>query len=106
MRSRSQPDDTIAEGIRIARPPRARQILAAIRKTGGDIVEVSDDEIRTSLATLLAGGLFVEPTSAAAYAGLARATQPGERVVIALTGHGLKAVGAISELVAGVDPPR
>jgi threonine synthase len=101
-----EPDATIAEGIRIARPPRARQILAAVRQTGGVIVEVTDDEIRTSLRTLLARGLFVEPTAAAAYAGVVQATLPDERVVVALTGHGLKSVGAISELVAGVDPTR
>ena len=100
------PDATIAEGIRIARPPRARQILAAIRETEGTIVEVTDDEIRTSLRALLARGLFVEPTSAAGYAGLAQATLPDERVVVALTGHGLKAVGAISDLVTGDAPPR
>jgi threonine synthase len=89
------PAATIAEGIRIALPPRSRQILAAVRETGGEIVEVSDDEIRTALRRLLAQGLFVEPTSAAAYAGLARSAHPDKTVVIALTGHGLKATGPI-----------
>ena len=93
------PGGTIAEGIRIARPPRSRQILAAIRDTGGEIVEVTDDEIRASLRTLLGQGLFVEPTSAAAHAGALRATRPDETVVVALTGNGLKSAGAISELV-------
>ena len=51
------PGPTIAEGIRIDRPPRSRQILAAIRETGGDIVEVSDDEIRASARVLLAQGI-------------------------------------------------
>ncbi len=93
------PGVTIAEGIRIARPPRSRQILAAIRETGGDIVEVSDDDLRLSLRELLAQGLFVEPTSAAARAGLARSSRLGETVVLALTGHGLKATGPISEVL-------
>ena len=88
---------TIADGIRIARPPRSQQILAAIRETGGDIVEVSDEEIRWSLRELLALGLFVEPTSAAAHAGLARSSKLDETVILALTGHGLKATGPISE---------
>ena len=101
-----EPGATIAEGIRIAAPPRSRQILAAVRDTGGEIVEVTDDEIRASLRTLLAQGLFVEPTSAAAHAGTRQATRQDERVVVALTGHGLKAVGAIGELVAGSDRPR
>jgi len=97
---------TIAEGIVIARPPRARQILAAVRETGGDIIEVTDDEIRSSLRRLLAQGLFVEPTSAAAHAGIGQADRQHERVVVALTGHGLKALGAISELTAGAGRPR
>ncbi len=94
------PAATIAEGIRIALPPRSRQILAAVRETGGEIVEVSDDGIRAAFRRLLAQGLFVEPTSAAAYAGLARLAKPGKIVVVALTGHGLKATGPISELLS------
>lgn len=90
---------TIAEGIRIAKPPRSRQILAAVRETGGDIVEVTDDEIRASLRQLFAQGLFVEPTSAAAHVGLALATSHDETVVVALTGHGLKATAPIREIL-------
>jgi threonine synthase len=96
------PGATIAEGIRIDRPPRSRQILAAIRESGGEVVEVSDDEIRASLRTLLGQGIFVEPTSAAAHAGLARsavARAANETVVLALTGHGLKASGPIGEIL-------
>ncbi len=89
---------TIAEGIRIARPPRSREILAAIRASGGTIVEVDDDAIRTSLRTLLAEGIFAEPTSAAAHAGLTLAGDLGGTTVVALTGHGLKASGAIADL--------
>lgn len=98
-----EPGATLAEGIRIARPPRSRQILAAIRETSGEIVEVTDGEIRVSLRALLDQGLFVEPTSAAAHAGLARATSAvrggGETAVVALTGHGLKAAATIGEIL-------
>jgi threonine synthase len=96
------PGATIAEGIRIARPPRSREILAAVRATRGTIVAVTDDEVRRSLRVLLAGGLFVEPTSAAAHAGVARLVDAdgvgGDPIAIALTGHGLKTTAAISEL--------
>jgi len=94
-----EPEATIAEGIRIARPPRSRQILAAIRDTRGAIVDVTDDEIRASLRVLFDQGLFVEPTSAAAHAGLPRTVSDAERVVVALTGHGLKATGQIGEIL-------
>ena len=97
-----EPGATMAEGIKIAKPPRSRQILAAIRDSGGTIVEVTDDEIRASLGELLRDGIFAEPTSAAAHAGLVRLVQgrdlPGT-TVIALTGHGLKAAAAIAEVL-------
>jgi threonine synthase len=93
------PGPTIAEGIRIGRPPRSRQILTAIRQTGGDIVEVTDAEIRTALRRLLDQGLFVEPTSAVAFAGLARLGAGDDLVVVALTAHGLKAAGSIGDLL-------
>jgi threonine synthase len=106
-----QPGPTIAEGIRIARPPRARQILAAIRKTGGAILAVGDDEVRRSLTDLLRQGLFVEPTSAAAHAGARRLVTDGlvgprDAVAIALTGHGLKAAAALAELTGSADRRR
>jgi threonine synthase len=96
------PGATIAEGIRIDRPPRSRQILAAIRETDGEVVEVTDDQVRTSLRTLLGRGVFAEPTSAAAHAGLAVsriAAAAAGTVVVALTGHGLKSTGAIGEIL-------
>ena len=100
------PGPTIAEGIRIARPPRSRQILTAIRQTGGDIVEVTDAEIRDALRRLLGQGLFPEPTSAAAFAGLARLGPGDGIVVVALTGHGLKAAGAIGDLLDATPETR
>jgi threonine synthase len=99
------PGPTIAEGIRIAMPPRANQILAAIRETSGEILEVTDDEIRSSLRRLLAQGLFVEPTSAVAHAGLARLDRRHATLVLGLTAHGLKASAAIAEVLAQ-DPER
>jgi threonine synthase len=93
-----EPGATIAEGIRIGLPPRSRQILAAVRETSGEILEVTDNEIRTSLRRLLDEGVFVEPTSAAAYAGLVRLEGGQETIVLGLTAHGLKAAAAIAEI--------
>jgi threonine synthase len=69
-------------------------VLAAVRSSGGAIVSVSDDEIREAQATLARSGLFVEPTSAAAIAGLPHLADrigPDETAVVPLTGSGLKA---------------
>lgn len=87
---------TVAGGIEVERPPRDRQILEAIRRTGGSGVAVDDAEIlaeRRRLAEL--EGIDVEPTSAAALAGLVRLARagivrPDETVVVAATGAGWK----------------
>ncbi len=101
-----EPGATIAEGIRIALPPRSRQILTAVRATDGEILAVTDDEIRTSLRRLLAQGLFVEPTSAAAHAGLVRLPPSGHATtVLGLTAHGLKAATPIGDMLRE-DPER
>jgi threonine synthase len=99
-----EPGPTVAEGIRIARPPRSPEILAAVRSTGGTIVAVSEEAIGAALRELLRRGLYVEPTSAVALAGyrLLEADQrvaPDASVVIALTGHGLKTPGTIESLM-------
>ena len=86
--------DTIAEGIRIANPPRGRQVLEAIRATGGAVLTVTDDEIVQAQHALARLGLFVEPTAAVAVAGLRkldRVLGPTEKTVVPLTGSGLKA---------------
>jgi threonine synthase len=98
---------TVAEGIAITAPPRADQILAAVRASGGTIVTVDDDAViagRRALADR--EGLFVEPTAAVCYAaaaGAASRTGPGwqlvrellanDDVVIPLCGAGLKHPG-------------
>ena len=57
-----------------------------------------------ALGALARKGLYVEPTSAAAGAGLTQllasgAIKPGERTVLVLTGTGLKASEKIGELL-------
>jgi threonine synthase len=99
---------TIAEGTSIAKPVRAREVLAAVRRSGGVTVAVSEAEIEGALAELGRAGLYVEPTSAIAAAGLTRLTEtgairPDETTVLVLTGGGLKATQRIGELL-GVLP--
>jgi threonine synthase len=86
--------DTIAEGIRIAHPPRGPQVLEAIRQTDGAVLTVTDAEVIRAQRTMARIGLFVEPTSAVAGAGLRKLDRilgEGEVTVIPLTGSGLKA---------------
>lgn len=80
---------SVAEGIALAKPIRDREILCAIRETGGDAVAVSDSEIHTARTALARLGFYVEPTSAVVAAALLRVRLQGT-IVAALTGSGLK----------------
>lgn len=94
---------TVCGGIEIERPARGREILAALRASGGSAV-ASDDETTLAERDRLAQleGVYAEPTSAAALAGLAqlarrRLVGADEMVVVAITGSGLKDPGPIQE---------
>jgi len=94
--------ETIADGIAIAEPVRGREIVAAVRKSLGTFVTVSEEEIRRALLELGLRGYYVEPTSAATIAGLKKYLKvlpPGELVVSTLTGSGLKETERIAEIL-------
>jgi threonine synthase len=95
---------TIAEGIASSKPTRMREVLAPVRASGGEIVAVTEDEIVRALGSLASKGYYVEPTSAAAAAGLSQliargVVTKGETTVLVLTGSGLKASERIGELL-------
>ena len=86
------------------------EVLAAVRGSGGAIVAVTEDEIVAALRALARRGLYVEPTAAAAAAGLTQLLATGvierdETTVLVLTGSGLKASERIGELL-GIRAPR
>lgn len=80
---------SVAEGIALAHPIRDREILQAIRETGGDALAVSDEETLAARRELAQIGLYVEPTSAVVGAALKRLKLDGV-IVAVLTGSGLK----------------
>jgi threonine synthase len=95
---------TVAEGIASSKPTRVPGVLRAVRGSGGTIVAVSEAEIVTALGALARKGCYVEPTSAAAAAGLTQllacgAIRSEETTVLVLTGSGLKASERIGELL-------
>jgi len=95
---------TVAEGIASSKPTRLREVVRAVRNSGGSIVAVSEDEIVSALGALARQGLYVEPTSAAAAAGLrqlfkSKAIVPEQKTVLVLTGTGLKASEKIGQLL-------
>ncbi len=87
-------EKTLAEGIAIADPIRGKQIVQAVRESGGDFVIVSEAEILQALKSMCLKGFYIEPTSAATIAGIGQYLHQAsaqEIVVSVFTGHGLKA---------------
>ena len=97
--------DTIATAIRIGNPASWQGANNAVSESGGCIDIVTDEEILAAQAWLAANeGVFVEPASAASVAGFFKChsntrcggcpfsstLRPGARVVLTVTGHGLK----------------
>jgi threonine synthase len=81
-----------------------REVLRGVKNSGGSIVAVSEDEIVSALGALARQGIYVEPTSAAAAAGLRqlleqRVITPEQTTVLILTGSGLKASEKIGQLL-------
>lgn len=96
---------TIAEGIAVSQPVRSRELLAGIRETKGAVRSLPEDAIAQAHLKLARRGVYVEPTTATAVALLDQLLQEGEvrpqeRIVVILTGSGLKAGDLISKLHA------
>lgn len=93
---RDAPAHTIADSINVGKPRDATAAVRAIRDSGGRGVKVTDDEIIAAIPRLAREtGVFAEPAAAAAYAGLLKLLDAGsiksdERVLVMLTGNGLK----------------
>ena len=88
--------DTLASAIRIAQPAHRTEAEAAIRDSGGAVVELTDDEIIAAWRRLAElEGIFCEPASAAGIAAVKKADVTGT-VVAVITGHGLKDPDAAS----------
>ncbi|MFI5369913.1 MAG: pyridoxal-phosphate dependent enzyme [Spirochaetia bacterium] len=94
---------TIADSLSVCKPASGHMALDYLRRTRGRTVEVSDAEITAAQAELAReAGVFVEPSSAAAWAGFMKdrhQVDPGSRVVVLLTGTGFKDIGAAEKLV-------
>jgi len=87
---------TIASAIRIGRPARGAQAIAAASESGGRIRAVSDEAILRAQADLAGEGIWVEPASAAGVAAVRAEIEAGKldlegkTMVCVCTGHGLK----------------
>ena len=87
--------DTLADSISVNAPRNLYMAANAIKSTNGFGVKVSDDEILKAEKYLSQQhGYFVEPSAAAAWAGFIKYNEQshpeGEKMVVLLTGSGLK----------------
>jgi threonine synthase len=92
--------DTIAKSLAIGNPADGPYALDLARSTGGSIESVSDEEIRDSIRLLAeTTGIFTETAGGVTVATLAKLAHDGaigrdERVVVYITGEGLKTLDA------------
>jgi threonine synthase len=92
---------TIAKSLAIGNPADGPYALDLARRSGGGIDSVSDDEIRAGIALLAqTTGIFTETAGGVTTAVLAKLAargdiDPGERVVLVITGEGLKTLDAV-----------
>lgn len=88
--------ETVATAIRIGNPVSALLAKEAVRLSEGEFNSVTDEEILSAQYYLSSkGGIFAEPASCAPLAGLVKLKKLGRlpkgiRVVMVLTGNGLK----------------
>ena len=93
--------DTIAKSLAIGTPADGPNALDLARRSGGSVDAVSDDEIRAGVRLLAeTTGIFTETAGGVTTATLAKlaargAIDPGERVVLVITGDGLKTLDAV-----------
>jgi threonine synthase len=94
---------TIAKSLAIGNPADGPYALELARETGGSIDAVSDEEIKQGIALLAqTTGVFTETAGGVTTAVLAKLAQrgeidPDERVVLVITGEGLKTLDAVRD---------
>jgi len=94
---------TVADSISVGVPRNWRKAVNAIRESGGQMINVSDDEILDAIKyTGRLSGVFAEPAAATSVAGVKRAVAEGlvpakASAIAVITGSGLKDVRAAQQ---------
>lgn len=93
---------TIAKSLAIGNPADGYFALDVVRSTGGGLAAVTDDEVVEGMRLLArTEGIFAETAGGVTIATLKRLAaegviRPDERVVVYITGHGLKTLEAVA----------
>lgn len=100
---------TLADSIAVSLPRNGAMAVQDLRASGGKVVSVSDGEILEAMKLLgRTAGIFGEPAGVTALAGLVKLrsrgeVSPEERVVVMVTGSGLKDV---ESALKGMSAPK
>jgi threonine synthase len=103
--------DTIARSLAIGSPADGDAAIAATRESGGSIHAVPEQEIGENMALLAeTAGVFGETAAGVTLGALREAIRRGEvgaadRVVLLVTGDGLKTPGPVTDRFAPIDIP-
>ena len=99
---------TIADSICVSAPRNASWAVKILKETKGRCVTVTDDEILSAMKRLGSlTGIFAEPAAAASAAGffkIAEELDPKERIVLLITGNGLKDIPAAQQTIRTISP--
>ena len=93
--------NTIAKSLAIGNPADGPYAVELATRTGGSVEAVTDDEIRAGIRLLAeTTGIFTETAGGVTTATLAKLAEQGaigadERVVLVITGEGLKTLDAV-----------
>jgi threonine synthase len=104
--------DTIAKSLAIGNPADGPYVLDVVRRTGGSIADVSDDEVVDSIRLLAATeGIFGETAGGVTLGVLRKLLKdglldPDAETVIINSGDGLKTLDAVAGAVDVPDPIR
>jgi len=93
---------TMAEGIAVSCPLRLLQMKELSINYHVTVETVTEQEIVDALKLMFKSGYYIEPTSAVAFAAFRKLRMQfgeGEKIVVVLTGHGLKANNAIEKIL-------
>lgn len=96
-------NDSVAEGIVALESYCSPHAVAALKESGGYVIEVSDAEIIYALKNIIKlESLVPEPTTATVYAALPKLFEPANSKIVCInTGSGLKFLDEIAKLTGG-----
>jgi threonine synthase len=94
---------TIAHAIENPYPPSGNQVLRKLRENGGLALAVSDEEILDAQGILAQEGIFGQPAACSPLAAAKRLVgngylKPDDKIVLIITGSGLKVPSALDHL--------